>query len=66
MAQALRQLAPTEKPGTAYTLGPATAGHHCNTCDTDTLIAADLLRINGQGCTSIATFYTCPTCPPTT
>jgi hypothetical protein len=31
-----------------------------------TLIAADLLRINGQGCTSIATFYTCPTCPPTT
>jgi hypothetical protein len=60
LEQAAQQLATTDKPGTAHTLGPATSGHWCNTCRADTTIAADVLRIDASGTTPIAVFYTCP------
>lgn len=63
LAEAIRLLAATDKPGTAHTLGPATSGHWCNTCRAHTLIAADVVRIDQHGTTPIAVFMHCPTCP---
>lgn len=62
MQQAINQLKPTEKPGTAYTLGEPTSGHWCRNCGTASKVAADLLRVDDTGCTAIAVFYTCTTC----
>lgn len=65
LAEAMRLLASTEQPGgPAFTLGEATDGHWCETCQTTSRVAADLLRINAAGCTPIAVFYHCTTCPP--
>lgn len=50
--------------GTSATLGPPTSGHWCNCCETRSVIAADLLRIDMGGVTKIATFFTCTNCEP--
>jgi hypothetical protein len=63
IVHAIRQLAATDRPGNAHTLGPATSGHWCATCRAHTTLAADVLRIDTTGTTAIAVFYHCPTCP---
>lgn len=58
-----RALAMLDQPaGATVTLGPATTGHWCATCSDYTAIAADVVRIDGRGTTSIATFLHCEDC----
>jgi hypothetical protein len=62
LGDAVRRPAATDKRGTAHTLGPATSGHWCATCRAPTLLAADVLRIDADGCRTIAVFYHCEQC----